>query len=200
MRLSFADEGLAAIDAVSGLDSACLFVFEDERPLRGLAGYVDWRLCGGLSRILKEGRFVGASGDALLFPSAGRIPSYRIFCFGAGPRAGFSKGAFSLLVRRAGQALSKAGVKSVALALPAPEGVDAVELARVFLADGATAFKGERMVLFGDARALLKGFREAGGSMKGLEIDREPLGASSLPAGPKAAKAGEPFANPPVVR
>lgn len=193
MRLSFAEAGLASLDALTGVEAACLFVFEDERPLRGLAGYVDWRLCGGLSKILREGRFVGAAGDALLFPVFGRVPPGKLFCFGAGARQGHSAGAFALNARRAGQALSKAGVRSFAVALPPVEGADEVERAKIFLNEGAGAFKGERIVVFGEARALAKAFGEAGSTMKGLEIDRDPLpvpGRHAAAPAPKAARAG----------
>lgn len=181
MRLSFAEAGLAGLDALQGVEAACLFVFEDERPLRGLAGYVDWRLCGELSRILQAGRFVGADGDALLFPVRSGLSPERVYCFGAGKRGDFTRGALALTARRACQALSKAGVKQVATELPALQNNDEQERARTFLAEGATSFKGERVILFGDAKVLARNFGDAASSMKGLEVDREPLGTSRLP-------------------
>ncbi|MBI5549276.1 MAG: peptidase M17 [Deltaproteobacteria bacterium] len=193
MKLSFAEAALGSLDALSGVDSACLFILEDERPLRGLAGLLDWRLCGGLSRILMEGRFVGASGDALLFPARGPVPVNRIFSFGVGRRSGLTSGAFALAVRHGCQALTRAGVKEVALQLPPLDGVEELERARTFLAEGATSFKGSRMILFGDARALAKAFSEAARSMKGLEVDREPLPVPGrAPSAPvsKVARAG----------
>ncbi|HEY1333477.1 MAG TPA: peptidase M17, partial [Myxococcaceae bacterium] len=49
------------LDALDPLpvDTVCLFVSEDERPLGGAAGFVDWRLCGQLSRLLVDGFFKG---------------------------------------------------------------------------------------------------------------------------------------------
>ncbi|HEY3452223.1 MAG TPA: M17 family peptidase N-terminal domain-containing protein [Myxococcales bacterium] len=192
MRLSFADAALATLDALSGVEAACLFVFEDERPLRGLAGFVDWRLCGALSRILTEGKFVGAPGDALLFPVWGRLGPAKLFCFGAGRRRGQGRDAFGATVKRACEAMSKAGVKSFATFLPPLEGAGEVDRARAFLAEGAASFKGERIVLFGDARALCSAFRDAAGSMKGLEIDHDPLPVPGRHAGaPAASKASK---------
>jgi hypothetical protein len=184
VRLSFADASLASLDAVTGLDAVCFVVFADERPLRGLAGYADWRLCGALSRILIEGRFVGESNDALLFPVWGRLPQGRVFCFGAGKKAEFTRGAFALIARRICHAVGRAGAKAVGLQLPAVEGLNELERAKAFLAEGAASFKGERLVLFGDGRALNKAFLEAGSSMKGLEIDRDPLATSKPPSTP----------------
>lgn len=193
MRLSFADAGLAPLDALSGVEAACLFVFEDERPLRGLAGYVDWRLCGGLSRILSEGKFVGAPGDALLFPVFGRLGTAKLFCFGAGRKRGQPRDAFGKTLRAACEAMTKAGVKSFATFLPPLEGAGDADRAKAFLVEGAASFKGERIVLFGDARALCAAFHEAAGTMKGLELDKDPLPAPGRHAGAPAtgkAKAG----------
>ncbi|MGC4114355.1 MAG: M17 family peptidase N-terminal domain-containing protein [Myxococcales bacterium] len=190
MRLSFADAGLAPLDALTGVEAACLFVFEDERPLRGLAGYVDWRLCGSLSRVLTEGRFVGVPGDALLFPVFGRLGTAKLFCFGAGRRKAHGKEAFGANVKKACEALSMAGVKSFATFLPPVEGASDLDRARVFLAEGAASFKGERIVLFGEGRALCSTFHDAAGSMKGLALDKDPLPVPGRPPGaPVAGKA-----------
>ena len=54
--------------------------FEDERPLRGAGGYVDWRLNGLLSRYLIEKNLLGVWKETVLIPSQGRIgPSLILF-------------------------------------------------------------------------------------------------------------------------
>ena len=58
---------LEALDPLP-VDTVCLFVSEDERPLGGAAGFVDWRLCGQLSRLLVDGFFKGTRGESLLLP------------------------------------------------------------------------------------------------------------------------------------
>ena len=184
MKLSFADTGLTAIDSLKGVDAFCLFVSEDERPLRGAAGFIDWRLCGGLSRILKEGRFVGALGDALLFPAAGRLPGERVFCFGAGKRSDLARGGFATIVRKACEAMTLAGSQAFAADLPQVHGLDEAERARVFVAEGLTRFKGERVILLGEGKALAKAFAHAGDQMKALEIDKEPLGSIAIVSAP----------------
>lgn len=194
MRLSFADSSLATIDRLEGLDSACFFVFEDERPVRGAAGLVDWRLCGALSRVLIEGRFVGAMGDALLFPSLSRVPPQRLFCFGAGPREALSREVFGDLVRRACEAMTLAGALAFATELPSIGAADESERARIFLGQGAAQFKGDRIVLLGEARALARAFREAAAQMKGLTIDEEPLLFPSPAGAPPKKPAGGPRA------
>lgn len=190
MRLSFADTGLAALDALEGLDAACLFVFEDQRPLKGAAGYIDWRLCGGLSHILKAGRFVGERGDALLFPSDGRLRFERIFCFGVGQRRACTTSVFSALVKRTCEAMSLAGSRAFVTELPPVSGAGDEELAQAFISEGATRFKGERIVLLGDGKALARLFSQTAGRMKGLAVDREPLGAAVTVVVPACAPAG----------
>jgi hypothetical protein len=64
---------------------------EDERPLRGDAGRVDWRLCGLISELLASGYVSGALGEAALLPGARPLSPSRILLVGAGsapPRGG----------------------------------------------------------------------------------------------------------------
>src|SRR5436190_1879228 len=60
------DDGSAG--ARRRVDLAVLPFFEDERPLQGLAGLVDWRIGGGLSALLRAGFCTGATGEAVLLP------------------------------------------------------------------------------------------------------------------------------------
>jgi hypothetical protein len=79
-RIDTVELGLPAIDALD-VDALAVFV-GPERPLQGLAGYADWRLCGLISRAIREGSYRPDTGEALLLPSGGRIAVPRIFCFG----------------------------------------------------------------------------------------------------------------------
>src|SRR5260370_16572399 len=85
MDLSFLPLTLQAVDRVTA-EALCLFGGEDERPLTGLAGLADWRLGGGLSRLLRAGLLKGTEGEALLTP-ARRMPFGKLFLFGLGPLA-----------------------------------------------------------------------------------------------------------------
>lgn len=58
--------------------------FEDERPLQGTSGWVDWRLNGRLSRILIEQRLKGTWQELTLMPSEGRLRAQRILLIGLG--------------------------------------------------------------------------------------------------------------------
>lgn len=182
MRLSFADLGVWAIDNAVEIDAACLFVFADERPLQGLAGYIDWRLCGALSRILLEGRFVGEFGDALLFPVRRNISFSRIFCFGAGQGSQITRKSFSVLARKACETLSLAGSQAFIAELPPAHlpHLEEEERAKIFLEEGVSRFSGQQILLVGDGKALIKSFQSVAPKATHLHIDREPWGANSV--------------------
>lgn len=65
-------------------DLALVLAYQDVRPLRGQAGLLDWRLNGSLSQLIKEQRFQGQMGEALLMPSNGRVGSKELFILGLG--------------------------------------------------------------------------------------------------------------------
>jgi len=58
--------------------------FQDERPLKGSSGWVDWRLNGMLSRFLIEKRLTGDWKETTLIPSQRRIIPRMILLFGLG--------------------------------------------------------------------------------------------------------------------
>ena len=57
--------------------------FEDERPLRGTSGWLDWRLNGLLSRFLIHKRLIGTWKETILIPSQGRILAPLILLVGS---------------------------------------------------------------------------------------------------------------------
>lgn len=64
-----------------------LTAFADERPLEGLTGLVDWRLCGALSSWRLGGFSSGELGERILYPSAHRLAQEAVLFMGLGPRA-----------------------------------------------------------------------------------------------------------------
>ena len=58
--------------------------FEDERPLKGSSGWVDWRLNGLLSHFLMEKRLTGEWEEVTLIPSQGRVAPRMILLLGLG--------------------------------------------------------------------------------------------------------------------
>mgnify|MGYP002478384035 FL=1 len=101
---------LRGLDTLPARD-ILVFVRPDERPLQGLGGLLDWRLCGALTRILERGLFEGREGERLLTGSLRRVPAERIFLYGTGgkdPRA---------CLAEALATVGRAGGRKVAIAL-----------------------------------------------------------------------------------
>ncbi len=67
-------------------DTCLVPVPEDERPLRGDAGWIDWRLCGRISEQLSSGYVSGKSGEAALLPAGPPLGVGRVLLVGVGPR------------------------------------------------------------------------------------------------------------------
>ena len=59
-------------------------LFQDERPLKGSSGWIDWRLNGMLSRFLMEKRMTGDWNETTLIPSHGRVIPRMILLLGLG--------------------------------------------------------------------------------------------------------------------
>jgi hypothetical protein len=166
IRLEAADLSLAALDALD-VDSLAVFV-GPERPLQGLAGWVDWRLCGTLSHALRDRFYGGGEREALLLPSAGRVGAARVFFFGLPPLPLGAEG-FAAFARTACGALAKAGSRSFATSLPPLDG----PAARLWL-EASLERPVARQVLLGDAKALQRDLVAARGALgpaaAGIEI------------------------------
>ncbi len=178
LRIESADLSLAALDALD-VDSLAVFV-GPERPLQGLAGWVDWRLCGALSNALRDGFYGGGEREALLLPSAGRVGTARIFFFGLPPLP-LDAAAFSAFARTACGAMAKAGSRSFATALPPFDG----SAARLWL-EASLERPVARQVLLGDAKALHRDLSAAREALR-ARVAIAPLGSASERAGAPAA-------------
>ena len=133
MSQSKSDKSLRRICAdLPGLDSLeiealAIFVFQDVRPLKGVAGYIDWRLCGALSRLIISGHFEGRRSEHVLMPVTGTLNIQRLFIFGLGPLRTFSQSTLSAACGTAIDVMSKAGANAIHLSQPAVFGREDVE-------------------------------------------------------------------------
>jgi hypothetical protein len=66
-------------------DTLVALIPQDERPLRGDAGRVDWRLCGRISEQLSSGYASGAAGETVLLPAGRPLRVARLLLVGVGP-------------------------------------------------------------------------------------------------------------------
>ena len=99
---------------------------EDERPLRGDAGLVDWRLCGLISEQLRSGYVSGALGEAALLPGSRPLSPPRILLVGTGkpPARGGARPILRAMRTAAGKLLM---MKSPAALLACPGAIDFAE-------------------------------------------------------------------------
>jgi hypothetical protein len=160
-RIETADLGLPAIDILD-VDALAVFV-GPERPLQGLAGFADWRLCGLISRAIRDGSYGPDTGEALLLPSGGRIAVPRIFCFGL-PQPARSAAEFDAQARRLCSAMYRAGSATWAGTFPALANDIEVPAGRLFL-EALLPAAPRKLVLLGDSRAL---YRELALAREGL--------------------------------
>lgn len=117
MDVRFVTPSLAALDALK-VEALCVPLFCDERPLAGVGGLVDWRLCGALSNLLLAETMVGRPRERLMMPGRPRIPCERLILIGAGERGGFDVGRFRDVCRDQVETLRDLQLRGAALALP----------------------------------------------------------------------------------
>jgi hypothetical protein len=90
-----------------------------DRPPRGVAGFMDWHLCGYLSRLILDGRLSGEAGETTLVASQGRMLAPRLLILGCGGReAPFDADAGAALAERAATVAGGLRISSVAIEVP----------------------------------------------------------------------------------
>lgn len=103
---------------------AVVGLFVEDRPLRGEAGRMDWRLCGRLSSLLAAHTLSAERGAAALVQSSGGLATPFVMALGLGSRSDFDLEAGSAFVRDAVGRGLQLGAGSLALGLPAPPRAD----------------------------------------------------------------------------
>jgi hypothetical protein len=109
---------LAHLDALVA-DAIVVGCCSDVRPLAGLLGLVDWRLCGRLSRLIQAGVVTGRAGEQVLLPTAGRVGPPRCVLVGWGPAASVAETANGR-VHAMLEVIDRARFERVAFAFPEP--------------------------------------------------------------------------------
>ena len=133
------EPSLAAVDNLR-CDTVVAGLCSDVRPLAGALAYLDWRLCGRLSALVRSGAITGADGEKVLYPTLQRITPERILLLGWGERKKMLDGAdgrFAAMMRAA----DELGARRIAVVLPEPA-ADLAGLVQEHLADAL----GERLV------------------------------------------------------
>lgn len=117
MELRFTRPDLRQLDLCGSEVLACGLA-SDERPPRGVAGLVDFRIGGRISRLAEEGFATGELGEVLLLPGRPKLPFDKIVLFGLGERARFDERSFQLVVERLLNTLEGLRARSPVVELP----------------------------------------------------------------------------------
>jgi len=90
----------------------------DERPAHGVAGLIDWRLNGRLSRLMLDGFATGKLGEVLLLPGKPQMSYDKLLLFGAGPRADFGERIYRDVLHRIFMTLEGLRARAAVVELP----------------------------------------------------------------------------------
>lgn len=117
MELRFAVAELRKLDlAVS--EVLALPLSEGEKPPRGVAGLIDYRLGGALSELMKSGFVTGALGETLLLPGRPKLRFDKVVCFGTGRVAQFNEQTYRSVIEHMLDTIAELGVRRAVVELP----------------------------------------------------------------------------------
>lgn len=125
MEFRFVPPDLRQLDD-TGTELIACSMWKDERPMRGLAGLLDWRLAGKISRLARQSFIDGELGEVLFVPGRPRLPFDKIIVLGLGVRSAFGDGAFRETVTRLLRTLEGLHVRRAVVELPG-RGAGAIE-------------------------------------------------------------------------
>lgn len=117
MDLRFVPPELRRLDDTTVELCAC-GIWRDERPPRGLAALLDWRLGGRLTALMKRDFVRGDLGEALLVPGRPHVPFEKLLLVGVGERAAFDDSAFRRALERIARALEGLRIRRALVELP----------------------------------------------------------------------------------
>jgi hypothetical protein len=111
------------LPALRRLDQAATEVLvasltENERPVRGLAGLLDWRLQGRISSLLVSGFATGQLGEVLLIPGKTRLAFDKVILFGIGKTEDFGDRVYRTVLERILSTLEGLKARSAVVELP----------------------------------------------------------------------------------
>ena len=117
MDLRFTTPHLRKLDLV-GTEVLVAALAADERPPHGVAGLVDWRLAGRISRLLEAGFATGTLGEVLLIPGKPKLPFDKVVLFGCGPSAEFNEHVFRAVIDKVLSTLEGLRARTAVVELP----------------------------------------------------------------------------------
>jgi len=91
---------------------------EDERPPHGVAGLVDWRLAGRVSKLIQSGFASGRLGEVLLIPGKPKLPFDKVLFFGCGAKKEFTERVYRQVIAQVLDALEGLRARTAVVELP----------------------------------------------------------------------------------
>lgn len=117
MDLLFVAPSLAELDSLESEVCACA-IWEDQRPVGGVAGLFDWRLGGTISRLLRRGDLRGSIGEVMMIPGRPKLTFDKLLLFGLGPREAFDDARFRHALHHMLDAVDGLGTRVAVVQLP----------------------------------------------------------------------------------
>lgn len=117
MELRFTLPSLRKLDLL-GTEVILAGVASDETPPHGLAGLLDWRLAGRISKLIERGFVTGKVAEVVLVPGKPKLPFDKVLLFGVGSRADFSEPVYRVVVEKMLSTLEGLRARSAVVELP----------------------------------------------------------------------------------
>ncbi|HEY2405706.1 MAG TPA: M17 family peptidase N-terminal domain-containing protein [Polyangiaceae bacterium] len=117
MDLRFTPPELRKLD-LSGTEVLVASLASDERPPHGVAGLLDFRLAGHVSKLIRAGFAVGEIGEVLLIPGKPKLPFDKLLLFGIGRSSEFGEAVFRTVLDAILRTLEGLRARSAVVELP----------------------------------------------------------------------------------
>lgn len=117
MDLRFTQPHLRKLDLL-GTEVLVAALSEDERPPQGVAGLIDYRLAGRISKLVASRFATGVVGEVLLIPARPKVPFDKVVLFGVGRKADFSELVYRAVVEKILSTLEGLFARTAVVELP----------------------------------------------------------------------------------
>jgi hypothetical protein len=115
--LRFTTPHLRKLD-LAGTEVLVASLASDERPPHGVAGLVDWRLAGQVSKLLESGFATGELGEVVLIPGKPKLPFDKVVLFGLGKGPHFNEHVFRAVLDKILRTLEGLRARTAVVELP----------------------------------------------------------------------------------
>jgi len=126
-------------------DGLVIGYFSDERPPRGLCGFVDWRLNGLISRHVARGTVTGTFMEKVLITPHKRIPSSKLLIIGLGESSNLTYERLHSAGQAIAETLSRIQCNDAAFDIPSPHrcGLNVSEMTTAMISGFAETLLGK---------------------------------------------------------